>query len=126
MNSKSWQNMLKFLEDTAENLRNLESKASDNLYTLGDEEAYKHLQFQKTDVLIDLPNRAQKLLEPLEPELQSLVTKGLRAFADEAARAKRVNSVFYMSVLLYPDEVENSSPQAFDLFVEKMRHKVAD
>lgn len=121
MQNQSWQNLLKFLEEIAARLRQLELEAADSLHRHGDREGYERLQREKTELLISLPERADSLLSPLPPELWSMVANGLEDFATEARRAKKVNSIFYMSVLLYPDDDHGPhAANAFDVLVDEI------
>jgi len=119
MNNDTWSRLLQLLEDSAERLRQLEEQARNNLYLHRDNANYRRLQREKTDLLILLPESAESLLSSLAPELRTLVTEGLEEFAYEARTARSLDSIFYMSVLLFPEsDDEQISPNAFDLFVE--------
>jgi len=122
MNPDTWARLLQLLEDSAERLRQLEAEARNNLYLRRDNENYRRLQLEKTNLLILLPENVESLLSFLAPALRTLVAEGLEEFASEARTARSLNSIFYMSVLLFPESDDgNISPNSFDLFVETVR-----
>ncbi len=124
MNPTTWQSVLQFLEENTERLKFLEREAGHSLKILEDTQKYRKLQLAKTNLLIELPAKAENLLAFLSPELRNFISKGLEEFAGEARMAKKVDSVFYMSVLLYPDgDDAKSPPNGFEVFVRTVKHR---
>ena len=107
-----------FLEKIGARLRRYEEEAAESLHLYGNEERYRALHREKTAFLISLPDMAQTVLDPVAPELRKEAEGGLNQFAFAARRAKEKDSVFYMSVLLFPDDENRKEPVAFDEFIE--------
>lgn len=69
----------------------------------GDIDAYRAKMREKAENLSAIARDAEKMLAALPPELGNSLAERLAAFAGGANNALRLDSVFYMSALLYPD-----------------------
>lgn len=69
----------------------------------GDIDAYRSKMREKAENLSAIARDAEKMLAALPPELGNGLADRLAAFAGGASNALGLNSVFYMSALLYPD-----------------------
>ena len=121
---EAWENLLIFLEGCGARLRRYEEEAAESLELYKNEERCRALHREKTAFLISLPDIVGELLEPVAPELRKEAERGLNQFAFDAKRAQEKNSVFYMSVLLFPDDENRKEPKAFDEFIEHLKKKV--
>ena len=67
---------------------------------------------------MSLPTRLADSLSGLEPHIRVAVEKGYLEFAEDARMAQKVNSLFYMSVLLAPEENQaEDGRNSFDHFI---------
>lgn len=115
-----------FIRHIAKEIKALEEQAQSSLAAAGDKETYHKKHLKKTLLLISLPDKTAPFLSSLDPTLRSFVEKGISEFAEDAKMAQKVNSIFYMSVLLAPDEnTTNDTGNAFDHFVRKIEQMLA-
>ena len=110
--------LIQLLQEIATELRTLERQATQSLSQENNHELYRKLQEEKTKLLIALPTKVAGHLAELEPQIRLTVEKGLLEFAEDAQMAQKVNSPFYMSVLLAPEEnQEEAGLNSFDNFI---------
>ena len=87
-----------------------EAKALEALHDNNDETAYRELMRERAENLAGLCDDAAPLLEALPPPLRERTGYRLEQFSQGARNALRLNSIFYMSALLYPDEHQKGEP----------------
>ena len=63
---------------------------------------------------------AKPLLEPLPGETRFNYALALEGFSASARMSLRLNSVFYMSALLYPDDHKPGQPDNLTLCIDRM------
>ncbi|WP_243310753.1 hypothetical protein [Fundidesulfovibrio agrisoli] len=109
---------LKLLGDTAADIRRLEAEAAEALHGRADKTAHRELMLEKCELLADLPENAQDALgaEASTPEGRRLLT-GAEGFARRANQALDLESIFYMSALLYPDDYQDGDPNDLERFI---------
>jgi hypothetical protein len=122
MDSKTaFQNLMQLLKEIAAKLQILERQAAESLTPENNHDQYRKFQEEKTRLLISLPTRVADHLSGIEPQIQTTIEKGLLEFAEDAQMAQKVNSLFYMSVLLAPEEnQEEADRNSFDSFIAKL------
>lgn len=76
---------------------------------------------KKAELLRDLPNGAEPLLAALDSDTGSAIAKRLRRFASSAGHSLDLDSVFYMSALLYNDDHKKGEPDNLQLYIEELR-----
>ncbi|MBQ4132668.1 MAG: hypothetical protein IJD04_02910 [Desulfovibrionaceae bacterium] len=111
--------LLKWLEAVSDNIKQIESAAMKALEQ-GDAEEYKRGMNAKAVFLAELENAAAPHLEGVSEKSSALVRSSLSRFSAGAATALELNSIFYMSALLYPDEHRPGDPNNFELFVNEV------
>ncbi len=109
-----------WLAERAAHIRRMEQEALRRLEQ-GDEAAYRRLMRQKAELLAALPKDALPLLREMEPGARSAALDRLMAFARGAANALSLNSVFYMSALLYPEAHREGEPNDLEAFIASLR-----
>lgn len=101
-------------------LRNLEKEARRVLQEDGDTEKYKALMGQKAMFLQALPEEADKRLDAVPEAVGDMVAGRLEAFSASASQALRIDSVFYMYALLYPDDHKAGEPNNLELLAAEV------
>ncbi len=108
MNAES---LLSHLAEWSEAVNSLEKQAVEELHGQKNEAAYRDLMRRRAELLRSLPGKAAALPAALrEEDAFSRVLEALEGFAQGASNALRINSIFYMSALLYPDEHKPGEP----------------
>jgi hypothetical protein len=102
------------LEDAAARIQDLESRAGERLHQDNDPERYHELMREKARVLADLPAVAEPVLQSEDPVLSERVAARLARFSQSANQALDLDSVFYMSALLYPEDHREGDPNDLD------------
>lgn len=86
----------------------------------GDIPGYTAKMRAKAESLAALARDAAPELASLPDALRARVSGGLMRFSQSAATALSLDSVFYMSALLYPDEHKPGEPDNLALFIERL------
>ena len=110
-----------WLSERCEFLRNLENEAERELQINKDTDKYRALMNQKALFLQALPEEAEKHAANLSGEAADFALERLEQFAANASVALRLNSVFYMSALLYPDDHKKGDPNNLDRLAASLR-----
>lgn len=90
------------------------------LMEAGDIPGYTAKMRARAENLAALTNDAAAPLAALPEPLRDRLAAALRRFSQSAAMALRLNSVFYMSALLYPDEHKPGEPDNLALFIDQL------
>ena len=106
------------LAEWASALNSLEAQAMDQLHGKNNEAAYRDLMKQRAELLRSLPEKAAALPPALRntPEYPGML-EALEGFAQGAANALSIGSVFYMSALLYPDDHQPGDPNNLERLI---------
>lgn len=86
----------------------------------GDTPGHNELMRRKAELLASMAEDAKPLLEPLPGETRFNYALALEGFSASARMSLRLNSVFYMSALLYPDDNKPGQPDNLILCIEHM------
>ena len=86
----------------------------------GDTPGHNDLMRRKAELLSSMAEDAKPLLEPLPGETRFNYALALEGFSASARMSLRLNSVFYMSALLYPDEHKPGQPDNLTLCIDRM------
>jgi hypothetical protein len=89
----------------------------------GDTQSYIAGMRAKAELLAELGEDVKPLLAPLPGELRFKLALELDRFASGARTALRLNSVFYMSALLYPDEHREGMPDNLMAFIGRLERE---
>lgn len=110
-----------WLSERCEFLHNLEEEAERVLLQDKNTDKYKTLMCQKAMFLQALPDEAEKLVTSLPDAKANEVLERLDRFSANASRALGLDSVFYMSALLYPENHRKGEPNDLDRLAAEMR-----
>ena len=86
----------------------------------GDTPGHNDLMRRKAELLGSMAEDAKPLLEPLPGEARFNYALALEGFSASARMSLRLNSVFYMSALLYPDDHKPGQPDNLTLCIDSM------
>ena len=86
----------------------------------GDTTGHNDLMRRKAELLSSMAEDAKPLLEPLPGETRFNYALALESFSASARMSLRLNSVFYMSALLYPDDHKPGQPDNLTLCIDRM------
>lgn len=116
--------LLKWLEDISNQVREIEADA---LAFLDKNETDKYNQGmrKKAELLVSLSEAVTPMLEGVNEKIASHVRAELGRFRTNAVRALELDSVFFMSSLLYPDNHRPGDPNNFDLFTAEVGESIA-
>lgn len=90
------------------------------LMEAGDIPGYTAKMRAKAESLAALAKDAAPQLAALPEPLRDRLAAALRRFSQSAAMALRLDSVFFMSALLYPDEHKPGEPDNLALFIDQV------
>ncbi|MDL2290809.1 hypothetical protein LJC09_01720 [Desulfovibrio sp. OttesenSCG-928-F20] len=97
-----------------------EQQALHALYEANDKKSHETLMRRKAELLAALDSDAAHLIAALPDDIRQTVQSGLKGFADSARNGLRLDSVFYYSALLYPDEHKAGEPDNLALFITQL------
>ncbi len=81
-----------------------------------DGDACRSLMREKAELLAALDKDGEAYISALPAALQDRARSGLKGFALSAEHALELNSVFYMSALLYRDDHKEGEPDNLEVF----------
>lgn len=108
-------NMQDFLQQACQTVRDLEGKAAQALAN-NETDKYREFMLEKAKFLASLDRLSQDFLPTLPQNRQADAADRLRRFASSATTAISLNSVFYMSALLYPEDYVQGKPNDLEVF----------
>ncbi len=115
-------NLVQALKDQASKIRDLEQRAEACLQAR-DTKGYKQLLWNKAEVLAglssDLGPLAQEELENNPRQLEEVQSR-LQSFAQRAAQALELESIFFMRMLLYPEDYRPGEPNDLERFIAEL------
>lgn len=91
------------------------------LIASGDGEGYRTAMREKAELLAALDKEGGAHLVALPEALRGKARAELQRFAASAANALSLDSVFYMSALLYPDEPRPGEPNNLERFRDELK-----
>ena len=86
----------------------------------GDATSHNACMRQKAELLSTMAEDAKPMLEFLPGELRFNLAMALEKFSSSARMALRLNSIFYMGALLYPDDHIKGEPDNLILCIERI------
>ena len=92
----------------------------------GDTPGHNDLMRRKAELLASMAEDAKPLLEPFPGEARFNYALALESFSASARMSLRLNSVFYMSALLYPDDHKPGQPDNLTLCIDRMEKMSLD
>lgn len=106
---------LEWLADQCRDVSELEREAQQYLAE-NKAQAYRDVMHRKARLLAALPENAEERLAALPPDARQMATDRLQAFAASACTALDLDSVFYMSALLFPEDHRPGQPNDLETF----------
>lgn len=91
------------------------------LAALGDTPAYTAHMREKARLLASLEEAGEEYLDGLPEQLQKQAGHRLHRFSASARNALRLDSIFYMSALLYPEDHKPGRPDDLQVFIRRLR-----
>lgn len=107
------------VSDIAHQVTILEKDAREILQKNYSEESYRAIMRQKATLLASLHKLAAPAIAELpQTEQTKAIDEGLMRFSQSASSALNLNSVFYMSALLFPEDHKEGTPNDLEQFIE--------
>lgn len=113
--------LIEWLEGVNREIQTLERQAKEVLETPDYKESYRQLMLRKANLLAGLPAEYDKLIKEKPGLSNTKVAQRLEDFSGGAGMALRLDSLFYMSALLYPDEHKPDEPNNLELLISEIR-----
>lgn len=105
------------IKAVAEKIKGIETEAENAIHLKGDKQLYRSKLMEKTDLLIGLLGMAQLVATSISDKRQRNISKALLEIAEDAAEAKEIDSIFYMSALLYPVDYKKGEPNELETLI---------
>ncbi len=110
---------LDIVRATASGIRELEAAANAALQERGDAKAHRSAMEEKCRLLVALPDKVRKAAKGGDDDPAYVdFLEELKGFAQRAGQALSLESIFYMSALLYPEDYEDGEPNDLEMFVK--------
>jgi hypothetical protein len=116
-------NVLSVLQSAAEKVRRIEHEAREALFKLDDSKTHRQKLQEKTMLLMELPELIVPFHDTMAKGVRTEIEAGLNSFANRAAQAWELSSIFYMSALLYPQDYREGDRNDLELFIDRLRVK---
>ena len=91
----------------------------------GDIAGHSDKMHEKARLLESMCEDARPVLAPLAGPLRAQIALGLDRFSGSAHMGLKLNSLFYMSALLYRDDHKPGEPDNLQLFIERLEREGA-
>ncbi|MCL2123033.1 MAG: hypothetical protein FWH34_02980 [Desulfovibrionaceae bacterium] len=114
-----------WLEERAHEIRRIEGQALSELERKNTRGYYDGMR-RKAEQLAGLPKASLPLISGLPEDAAQAIQEGLWRFARNAGNALSLDSVFYMSALLYPENYRQGEANDLELFLEELRARFPD
>ena len=119
-NAASLNDFFAWLEERARDVRRIEQQALRELER-NNTQGYRDAMRGKAKLLASLPKASIPLVGGLPGDASQAIQEGLWRFARNAGNALSLDSVFYMSALLYPEDYREGEANDLELFLEELR-----
>ena len=90
----------------------------------GDVEAFRDVMHEKAMVLAGMAREGEPHIVALPERMREKARLRLARFTASAENALALDSVFYMSALLFPDEYRDGEPNDLELFRDEIRNQL--
>jgi hypothetical protein len=118
--SEALDGLITALRGVTRSIRTIESAALTALHEERDEVAYRGLMREKAEVLRDLPSAMAPFVQRMEQRERDAIEPRLDGFARSAGTALKLDSVFYMSALLYPENYTEGEPNDLERWIVEL------
>jgi hypothetical protein len=114
-----------WLEECAHEVRRVEGQALHELEGQNTQ-GYRDGMRRKAELLAGLPKASLPLINELPEDAAQAIQEGVWRFARNAGNALSLDSVFYMSALLYPEDYREGEANDLERFLEELRARFPD
>lgn len=111
---------LLFLQERIEQVKQAEANAWHLLHEADDEPGYRENMRMKAEILANLASQARPFLDDISLIHRPTIEHRLNMFAQSAQRSLDLDSVFYMSALLYPEDHQPGEPTTLELWLRDL------
>lgn len=111
---------INWLTDRHAEITACESQALDQLKS-GDKDAYKDKMIERTNLIKDLESGIQPFQTQIPADVWENAQTEIKRFATSASAALNLDSVFYMSALLYRDAHKDGEPDNLLVLIENLK-----
>jgi len=108
------------LRHAARQIRKLESEAKTALYDYQNKDLHYKLMSEKARLLVGLPDSLDRVTKSLDTKLAQSLKSQIGAFSFSAKKAIKLDSVFYMSALLYPEDYVDGEVNDLENFISQL------
>ena len=115
--------LIDFLKEKQKAIGDIESSAAVCLEK-GQIVEYKDLMYKKAEILADLTDDALNFLRSIPQPEQDEIKSELNDFSINASEALELNSTFYMSALLYPEDYKPGNPNNLEKFIAQLEKNI--
>lgn len=116
----AFNSFLSWLDGEHDRIMDCEHRALEALNN-GNTDEYRKLMRQKAEMLANIADAAKPYAAGLSPALAGKVLHVLQNFAGSAATSLQLNSIFYMSALLYRDDHKPGEPDNLEVFIRSLK-----
>ena len=113
--------LIHWLSEQAHAIATIEEKAHVALQKEKNPAAYRELMVGKATLLAKLSLDSRPYTKNLPETLATSVNATLMSFSQNAAQALQLDSVFYMSALLYPDDHKEGELNNLQKFIASLK-----
>ena len=114
--------LISWLESEHSRIINFENdaiKALDN----SDNETYLKNIKKKAEALAEIYSNSENYLVNVPANIADITRNTLSNFSGNAKMSLKINSAFFMSALLYPDEHKKGEPDNFAIFIKDLKQE---
>ncbi len=119
------QELIDVLSSQADRIRELEKNADTSLHEQGDTDQYSETLHSKAELLSGLSFQAQPYLQELPEDLKEKIAQQLDSFSQNARQALKVDSIFFMRQLLYPEDYQEGQENDLEKFISFLKNSTA-
>lgn len=124
MEEYSAENLIKWLQSVIDKINMLEQQGREAV-AKGDQTAYIALMREKADLLASLNDKAQPYLDEIDDDdALDYAERGFSTYSYNANKAIELDSVFYMSALLFPVDHKAGERHNLEIFRDDLIKKL--
>lgn len=120
MANASLNDFIIWLKEKHEKIADLEKEALHLLHNKNDDAGYRQKMHEKAEIIAKLYTDAQPKIVNIPQK--DIIEKTLKEFSNGGKMAINLNSIFYMSALLYPDDHKKGEPDNLEKFINKIKN----
>lgn len=120
MANQDYDLLIEMLTDRHGKILEAETIALENLKA-GNADEYKKKMREKATAISRLSEECAPLVEKLPADRRDEIAKEIERFSTSALAGLNLDSVFYMSALLYRDDHKDGEPDNLLAFIEKLK-----